>query len=73
MISIKTDLEFGSSWYILNDPEQNEYHLIGVVVMPGKQLKFKLKYMEDEQEVFDFECSQERDILKAQKYEDDED
>lgn len=63
-ISIKTDLEWGDLWYIKNDPDQFEYSLVGVVVLPGKQIKFLLDLMGDVFEVWDFECSKTPDENK---------
>lgn len=57
-ISIKTDLEWGSIWYIKGDPDQLPHLLVGVVILPGKQFRFKLDFMGDVIEVYDFEASQ---------------
>lgn len=56
-ISIKTDLNWGDIWYIKGDPDQYPYQLVGIVVIPGKQFKFKLDFMGEVIEVYDFECS----------------
>lgn len=56
-IKIKTDLEFGSVWYIKNDPEQLPHILVGVVILPGNQFAFRLDFMGDIVEFYDFECS----------------
>lgn len=70
-IRIKTDLSFGSFWYIKNDPDQFPHILVGIVVMPGNQIKFKLSYLGDIQECWDFECSQEmNEEVKRQDAED---
>lgn len=58
-IRIKTDLEFGSIWYLKNDREQIPRLLVGVVVIPGNQFLFKLSNLGEVDEVYDFECSQE--------------
>ena len=63
-IKIKTDLEFGQPIYIKADPEQLEHRLIGVVITPPMQIKFRVSYMGDVSELYDFECSTERDELK---------
>jgi len=63
-IRIKTDLDFGQIFYIKNDPDQFEYFLIGIKILPPNQIKFILSLMGDEIEVFDFECSAEPDKLK---------
>lgn len=65
-IKIKTDLEFGDVWYLKNDPYQSEYLLIGVVIRPGAVL-FLLDFLGEQIEVYDFECSKERDELKVIK------
>lgn len=73
-ISLKTDLEWGDVFYLKNDADQFEHLLIGVVIMPGKQVKLQLSYMGEVIEVWDFECSKERDtekMLSIQPKEDD--
>jgi len=64
-IKIKTDLEFGSVFYIKNDPDQFEHILIAVIVLPGNQFKFRLSYMGEVCEVWDFETSDKRDPNKV--------
>lgn len=64
MIKIKTDLEFGDVFYLKNDPEQMEHVLVGVLFLPGNQLKFQLSYMGDVCTVWDFETSKDRDMTK---------
>lgn len=56
-IKIKTDLELGSVWYIKNDPDHFPHILVGIVIVPGNQFKFKLSYLGDVQELHDFECT----------------
>lgn len=63
-IKIKTDLNFGQVVYIKNDPYQSEHILTGVKVIPQNQIKFVLSYLGEETELFDFECSTERDDEK---------
>lgn len=58
-IKIKTDLEFGSIWYIKSDREQIPRILVGVVVLPGNQFMFRLSNIGDVDEAYDFECSME--------------
>lgn len=61
-IRIKTDLEFGQVFYLKTDPAQLRHQLAGVVFLPGNQLKFRLAHNGSEEvEVWDFECSSERD------------
>lgn len=72
-ISIKTDLEWGSIWYIINDPEQLEYQLIGVKVKPGKAMIFELDHLGEVIEVYDFQCSETADALKQLKAKEDGD
>lgn len=59
-IRIKTDIDFGSVWYLKSDPEQLPYILTEVVIVPGNQLKFRLSYFGDITEVYDFEASLEK-------------
>jgi hypothetical protein len=71
-INVKTDLQWGDTWYIKSDEYQYGYALVGLVLLPGKQLRFRLSYCGEIFEVFDFECSQERDEEKASRFGDDE-
>lgn len=72
--TIKTDLEWGDVFFLKVEPEQNEYHLVGLVHLPGSQLQFILSRMgEDEIRVYDFECSKERDEVKRLKNQRDDD
>lgn len=64
-IRIKTDLEFGDIFYIKSDPEQLEHALVGVVFLPGNAIRFRLSYLGEEYEVYDFETSKEKDTLKT--------
>lgn len=64
-IRIKTDLEWGQSFYVKNDPDQYEHKLVGIVIVPPNQLKFRLSYLGDVFELFDFECSTTKDINKT--------
>lgn len=63
-IKIKTDLDFGQSIYVKNDPEQLEHHLVGVKIVPPNQLIFILDYLGGQFEFFDFQCSMEKDPSK---------
>lgn len=73
-IAVTTDLEWGQSFYIKNDPEQDEYHLVGVRLDAGtRNLMFKLRHMSYAVWVYDFECAPGPDILKRQRNENKED
>ena len=73
-ISIKTDLEFGDTWYLKVDPEQLPHILSAIVVMPGKEFMFRLSYQGDVIEVWYFECSKERgEVVKKKDNEDEDD
>jgi len=63
-IRIKTDLDFGQVFYVKNDPDQFEYILVGIKILPSNQIKFILSLMGEECEVYDFECSTDPDKLK---------
>lgn len=52
-------MEFGSIWYIKHDPDQFPHQLVAVVLQPGNVFKFRLSYLGDVSELYDFECSQE--------------
>jgi hypothetical protein len=63
-ISIKTDLEWGQKMYLKDDPVQLEHSLVGVILKPGKAVKFELSHQGEICEVFDFEASTKKDELK---------
>ncbi len=63
-IRIKTDLEFGDTFYVKTDAEQLPHQLVGVIFLPGNQLKFMLSYFGDVCSVWDFEASKEPDQSK---------
>lgn len=71
-ISIKTDLEFGDTFYLKDDPFQQEHSLIAVVFCPGKTVKFRLSLCGEIMEVYDFEASKDRDEAKALKAKEEE-
>jgi hypothetical protein len=65
-ISIKTDLDWETSiFYLKSDPDQLEHRLVAVIILPGKAVKFRLSYMGEITEVYDFEATQEKDELKT--------
>lgn len=72
-IKVKTDLEWGHEFYLKTDPEQFKHLLVGVILLPGNQLKFMLSYQGDISTVFDFECTSEPDYPLPIKLDDDED
>lgn len=61
---IKTKFRFGDSIFIKNDPTQTEYILVGVIQRPGA-MSYELSYLGDVVEVFDFEVSDTKDVLKS--------
>jgi hypothetical protein len=73
MIKVKTDLEFGDVFYLKNDTEQLEHLLVGVIFLPGNQIKFLLSYLGEVCEVWDFEASKDRDDSKVLNFEPKED
>lgn len=70
-IRIKTDLEWGQVFYLKNDELQLEHSLVGIVVEPPNQIKFRLSYCGDVVEVYDFEATQEPDAMKLLNKKDD--
>jgi hypothetical protein len=64
-IKVKYDTDFGSTWYIKNDPDQFPHILVGLIILEKYVTKFILSYLGQNCEVFDYECSQEvnKDIL----------
>lgn len=63
-MTVKIPYAFGDSIYIKTDPEQKEYTFVGFIGRPGSIL-YTLDYLGDEIEVYDFQTSRDRDILKA--------
>lgn len=63
-VKVKTDLEFGQPMFIKVDPAQIEHQLVRVIIEPSNQVKFGLSHLGDTIELYDFECSTERDELK---------
>ena len=55
------DLDWGSTIYVINDPEQLPNSLVGVQVIPGGALLYLLKgfYDIDPIPYYDFECTTE--------------
>jgi len=71
-IRIKTDLEFGDTFYIKTDTDQFPHQLIGVIFMPGNQCKFILSYYGEVVEVWDFEATKEPDKTKQTDIKEDD-
>lgn len=63
-IKIKTDIEFGDTFYLKDDPEQLEHSLISIMVLPGNAFKFRLSHQGVKCWVHDFEASKQRDDVK---------
>jgi hypothetical protein len=63
-IRVKTDIDFGDIFYLKSDPDQTEHILVGLIIVPGNQIKFRLSCFGDICEVYDFEASKEIDELK---------
>lgn len=63
-MTIKTKFKFGDSVYVKNDSAQIEYLLVGVIQRPGS-LSYELSYLGDIIEVYEFEVSDTKDILKS--------
>jgi hypothetical protein len=75
-ISVKTNLNYGDVWYIKNDADQFEYHLVGIQVRPGGKdglnvVLFILDYMGEEYIVYDFQCSTTKDLTKESSKDED--
>lgn len=76
------DLSFGDSFYLKSDEDQLEHHLVRVILDPGSTnkkgemgvaVKFRLSYMGEIVEVYDFETTTEPDKLKMINKKGDED
>lgn len=63
-IKVKTDLTWGQTMYLKDDPDQLEHSLVGVNLKPGDVVKFELSHQGEVCEVYDFEASTEKDKLK---------
>lgn len=52
-----SDLDFGQIFYLKNDPDGFAYILTGITVLPGNQILFRLSFMGETIQAYDFECS----------------
>jgi hypothetical protein len=69
-INFISDLAWGDIFYLNTDPDQKEYELVGIILVPDKTtppvVKYRLTRMGEEPfEVFDFQVSSERDNVKV--------
>lgn len=62
-VKIKIDLNFGDIIYIKNDYEQLPHVLVGIKIVPQNQVKFIISFFGEKSELYDFECSTERNEL----------
>lgn len=63
-MTVKSKYKFGDTVYVINDPEQKDFILVGMVVRPGS-ISYELSYLGDSIELYDFEVSDTKDVLKA--------
>ncbi len=71
--TFKTDLEYGQSCWVKNDMEGYEWILIAVITL-DTGVMFRIKWMQEIMEVYDFEVTFDRDAIKTvEKEETDED
>lgn len=61
---IKVNKKFGDSLYIINDPNQLEYILVGIICRPGS-ISYELSYLGEIIELYDFEVSDTKDVLRT--------
>lgn len=59
MITIKSKYNYGDSLYVVNDEDQTEYILTGVLGMPGGAIKYRLSYLDEEIWVYDYVVTDE--------------
>lgn len=55
----------GDTVYIITDKEQNPNIITGIIVRPGNNLLYKLSTKSGEQDYFDIEISNAKDIILA--------
>lgn len=65
-LKIKFDLEIGQSVYLVNDPQQLEYIVVGAIARPGAIL-YIIDYLGDEIEVYNFELSTTPNLKKKEE------
>jgi hypothetical protein len=63
-MTIKTKHSFGDIVYIKHDPEQKGYEVVGIKANPGSIL-IELDYLGDIIEVYEFQISGDKDVLKS--------
>ena len=59
-INIKAD--FGDKFYIINDDEQVQLILVGVIILQEGCIKYELSHCGEVYTVFDYECSRDKRV-----------
>lgn len=57
-MKIKTEYDIQDILYIKIDPEQLPHRVVGIVILPGA-VKYRLSYLGEEYELYNFELSRE--------------
>lgn len=63
-MTIKIQHDFGDIVYIKNDPDQNEYEIVGFWVRPGA-IVLELDRLGETIDVYEFQISTDRDMKKV--------
>ena len=72
-MTIKTKYNFGDTVYIINDPKQKPYIIVGLTVKPGGAILFDIDYGGDVKEMYEFQISAEKDVVATLKFNDQND
>lgn len=67
---IKTKFNIGDTVYMIQDPKQRGYDVVGIKVKPGNAIVLELDYLGDMIEMFDFQVSLDKDPIKYLSFED---
>lgn len=72
-MTIKSDYNFGDTVYIIQDPKQKAYDVIGIKVRPGGTIMYELDYLGDTLDMYEFQISGQRDPAKYLAFDNEND
>jgi len=71
MVRFKADIDFGDTLYMKDDPDQQPCTLVQVILQPGSH-KYVLSFCGELTELYDFEVTKEKNLLKTFGHDSDE-
>lgn len=72
-MTIKTKYNIEDIVYLIQDPKQRAYQIIGIKVRPGGAIMLELDYMGDTLDMYEFQVSAEKDEVKYLAFNDQND